>query len=377
MSIFIMVLCGILFFFGDNFKKIGIKSKVIDIVKEISNYNEGSYYYKNGVIYDSDNNIKNTDYYIEMQGNFNRDKYGNVEVNISNNEYLVCKPYLGEINVSNECNLKSIEAYLTKNNSLISFTFNNKITSYYMNNEESLSGNFIDVSYEDVLVIGFDRIDNYYIWFKDEYGNISKPLNFDVNCFMGEGSIYNNKTLYCNGSTIIIEDEQWAVISDENKELNIIKVLPLENKLSHYEVETEYRWSTSQINNYLNNGYYNILPSVIKDNLISKEICDSVSGKEGCDSEDGCGGYKKETIEKHNWECESYTNSKVRLISYEEYSSLYKNIYDKKLLSDNFWTMNSSNNSSSALSILDNGEVYVLEESKNKLNIRPVVTISK
>ena len=375
--IFIISLICIFIFFGENISKIRIKSKIINIIKVINKYDEGQYHFKNGVLYDSNNNIRNTDNYIEFEGNFIKDKYGNIEVNLSNDKYIVCKTSLGEITLSNECNIENISSEITRNNSLISFSFNKKIKSYSLNNKDELSNDFIDVTYDEVLSIGFESEGNYYIWFKDEYGNISKPINFDVECLLSDESYYNNKILYCSGSKIIIDDDEWLVINDKNNKMDIMKLDAIDNKLSHYEKEETYKWSTSNINNYLNNQYINTLPNIIKNNIIEMEICDTQSGISGCDSEDGCGGYKKSTIEKNEWECSTYTKSKIRLLSFDEYSSLYKIMQDKYILYDNYWLINTSNNNTSALSILDNGEVYVLEDATTKLKIKPVITISK
>lgn len=374
-AIFIITVICILFVFTNNIKNIRFKNKVIDLVNYLYTLPSDEYYYKNGALYDSNNTIISIDYYINAEGNLIKDKYNNIKLTLKNKDRCAYKTPLGKVKVNTKCTDINIEKpEIVHNNSQVSFKYNEKIHSYLISKEDNLKGNWIKVN-NTALILNLFEEGKYYIWFKNSKGALSETIEFEIKCLLAEHIKYNKDILYCTNSIIMIEDEEWIVIEDKNKELTIMKLDSLDTKLSHTENNNNYKWSASLINKYLNNTYINTLNDNLKINLKEVEICNSPSGTSGCDSKDGCGGYKKETIEKYNWKCDSYTKSKIRIISYDEYAKLYDTILDKTLLEDNYWMINSYKETSKAASIMYNGEIQIDTQTNTKLNIKPVITL--
>ena len=81
-------------------------------------------------------------------------------------------------------------------------------------------------------------------------------------------------------------------------------------------------------------------------------------------------------IDKNNYTCSSYTNSKIKIISYDEYNRAYQKIEDKDLITGNYFAINSYQKDKGT-SIQNNGEFYILENLTNDLDIKPLITLSK
>lgn len=376
-GLFLIALISVLFVFSNNIKNIKLRNKTKEIINYVYKLDSNEYYYKYGVLYDLNNNIITTDYYIDGVGKFIKDDYGNVEASLTLEDRCIYKTYLGKVKVDTECNyIKDIKPVISKNNSQISFKFDYEIVSYKLSRQRDYSGDFIKLNSNSLILNLYDQ-GVYYIWFKDSYGNLSSSIEFNINCLNAQNSEYYKGMLYCAGSTLTIDDYTWIVVSDINEEITLMRLESLDNSMSHTKGNNEYRWSKSLINEYLNSKYINTLSDDLKDSLVSIKICDDESGNNGCDSNDGCGGYKKSTIEEYEWSCEKYTTSKVRLISYDEYSNLYDRLSDKSLIYGNYWTINSYKINKTGISITNNGEVFVNEDTVNELEVKPVITLKR
>ena len=79
---------------------------------------------------------------------------------------------------------------------------------------------------------------------------------------------------------------------------------------------------------------------------------------------------------KYNYSCKNYTKSKIRIISYDEYNRAYKLIDDKDCIRGNYYAINSYEKDKGT-SVQYSDEFYILEDLTNKLDIRPVISISK
>ena len=390
--LFILVLICILFVFNNSIKNIRLKNKTIQLVNYIYTLNSGEYYYKNGVLYDSKSSVVATAYYIDGEGSIVKDKYNNISLSIALDGRCVYKTSLGKVIAENNCdNEYNLSPVINKNNSQITFKFNNTISEYMISNKDDFSGKWIKLN-KNILVINLYEEGEYYIWFRDSNGNLSETVTFDINCLPAEDAPYDEGILYCTGSTLNIDNDKWIVIEDKDKLITLMRYESLDNKLNHSE-EENYKWSTSLINKYLNEEYINTLSDDIKNKLVNVDICDDASGTEGCDSNDGCGGYKKETIEKYfaacfangcnavinkyKWTCSTYTKSKVRIISYDEYGYLYDNIKDKELIYGSYWMINSYRVNNGGMSVTNNAEVFINEKVTNKLDVKPVITLKR
>lgn len=387
--LFVISMFFIILFFIRNYERINLNNKSKQLLNYAQTLEAGDYTYKQGIIYSSDGNLINSNIFINGTGEISKDKYNNIKFYINANSYCSSKTSLGKIITShNSCDkFKTIEIKYSKNNTILSFETSSKNLKYMISNKDNFSGDWVYQDYEDNIILNFYDSGDKYIWFKDEEGNISDVINFSVECFNADNSIYDSKMYYCEGSLVSINNESWVVLNDSKSKINLLKLDSLEEKMSHCLDEdsifcyynsnkiNEYRWSNSYINYYLNNIYIDSLGS-IKDKLLSVDICDNAAGTNGCDSNDGCGGYTKDVIERNNWSCEGYTSSLIRLLSYYDYNSIYNKIENKNYLLGNYWTMTPSI-SGKGSSIQNNGDFYVLEDLKNKLDVRPVITLSK
>lgn len=374
-GLFIIALISILLVFKNDIENIRLANKAKELVKYIYSLNEDNYYYKNGVLYDSKSNIISTSYYINGEGNIIKDKYNNVKMLIILKDRCIMKTSLGKVNTYKECsNSYNLTPTITKNNTSITFSFNGEIDSYKLSRKDDFDGNFISLN-NDSLVLNLFNAGEYFIWFKDSNGNLSETITFTIECLNTLDAVYDKNTLYCSASVVTIDNYKWIVISDKDKEITLMRLDSLENQMSHGE--NEYKWSTSEINKYLNGIYINTLSEEVRNSLMDVSVCDTPSGTEGCDSNDGCGGYKEKTITKYKWTCDTYTTSKIRIISYDEYSTLYDSLTDKDMIFDNYWTINSYKESMTGVSINNNGEVFLGEAITNKLYVKPVITLKR
>lgn len=390
--ILIVLIEVLLFFFFDDIKKKILLNKVNNMSDIIKNLDEGTYSFKSGIIYDKDDNIINDVVYLDGNGKIIKDKYNNTRISIETDKYCINKTSTKVIKITEgTCKHNNIIKYeISKNNKTLSFSFHVDIVAYKLSDNDDYVGEWIKVKHDkkENLIINFATQGKYYIWFKDKYGNISNSKRINIECFFADNATFDKNIIYCPGSVVNIDNMKWIIMSENEEEITLFSLESV-YKASHCIKESgeicyknsdgmlEYKWSNSAVNSYLNNVFIRNLNSNIIESIVEKEICNMPSGTKGCDSDDGCGGYKKETIEKYKWSCNEYTKSKIRLISFEEYSNLYDSIYDKSIVKGHYWTMNSNKESLRVTSILKNYEVYVKEDALTELDIRPVITISK
>lgn len=376
-GLFIISLVSVVLFFTKNIRDVKLKNKTSEIINYVLKLDSGTYTYKKGVLYDNKNNIVTTDYYLNAEGTFTKDIYGNVSLEINTDNRCVYKLPLGKLKVKSECKKpNNIKIGMSRNNSTITFIFNTRISSYLISKEDDLKGKWVPLNSKRLVLNMYEK-GKYYIWFTDEKGNLSKKTEFDIDCLLSENAEYDSNILYCISSTVKLDNNNWIVVEDSNKEITLMRLEALDNKMSHSIINStgEYKWSTSLINKYLNNEYINTLDKDIVNGLKEVSICDNKSNTTGCDADDGCGGYKKETIDKYKWNCEEYTKSKVRLISFDEYSMLYDDLKNKEIIRGNYWTINAGKESKTGVSILYDGSVYTNEVDNAVLDVHPVITI--
>ena len=138
---------------------------------------------------------------------------------------------------------------------------------------------------------------------------------------------------------------------------------------------SNYKWSKSYINYYLNNIYIKTLNDNIQSKLKEIPICDDFITS-GCLNDEGCGGFTKNEINFNNWSCNNYSKSKIRILSYNEYVNIFEKIKNKTVLIGNYWLINSGVDNRGS-SVQFNYNVYIKEEYTTKLDVKPVFTISK
>jgi hypothetical protein len=103
------------------------------------------------------------------------------------------------------------------------------------------------------------------------------------------------------------------------------------------------------------------------------DICDDYDNF-NCD-DSICGGYTKDEILEKEWSCSKYTQSKVKLISYVEFNYAYVNSKNRTNLRGNYLAINSYVHNFA--SSVNNFDFYILEDIHNKMDIRPVIQLSK
>lgn len=386
--LFILSMVLVLFYFMNRYSNVSLLNKGRRFLGYLYSLNEGNYIYKPGALYTENGVLVTTNYIFDGEGKVNVDKYGNVRFFVNDSDVCVNKTALGNVNITEgKCKeFETINASISKNNRVISFNLSKPNLEYMISQNDKLDGKWFKGEYDDNLIIKFYKEGTNYIWFKDSYGNLSEVLSFEVNCFNGLKSEYNEDVLYCSGSSIIIDGTEWIVLYDKGDKITLLKYLPLDVKESHcldidnnfcyYDENNkiEYNWENSYINYYLNNIYVNELPYSIREKLVDTEICINFD-KVGCDG-DGCGGYTNDIISSNNWYCDRYTTNKIRLISYYDYNYVYENISNKELLKGNYWAIDSVIDGRGS-SIQFNYDFYVNEDFKNKLDLKPVITILK
>lgn len=386
--IFIIIMSIIIVFFMYKNKNISLTNKANILLEELYKMDEGSYILDDGYIY-SQIGVKISDKkYIEANGKIEIDKYKNVKFNLEIENKCINKNTLGDVKVLNECpQEKRIDVQISKNNNEISFITEESNLEYLISEKDNLKGEWIKKEYKDsILITAYNEGINY-IWFKDKDGNVSEPISFNVECLNTTNANYDKEVFYCTGSTIILDEEKWIVIKDKKETITLMKLDSLEERLSHCTTESssychtlkkekiDYKWSTSFINYYLNNVYIEMLSDDVKKSLVDTSVCNDYR-IEGCKDNEGCGGTLKEDIISKDWYCEEYTNSKVRLITYQEYNRIFFNLKDNYLANQTYWSMNSYLEDYGS-SIQDNYEYYIKENLTSKLEVKPVITILK
>lgn len=378
--VFIILIIFIVFNLYSNIK---IKRDLEGIIYSLSNITSGEYIYKDRVIYSSSGKVIGSNYNINGNGKLYIDKYGNVKIYINNSNKCVYKNSLGSIKIKKSCDdFDTLNIKMNRNNNQVSF-INSANLKYMISNEDNLNGKWTYLDSDLILSIYDSEVK--YLWFKDSDGNLSDLYKFNVQCFDSDGSMYDENTYYCNGSSIKLDNIEWVVIDNDDEYLTLMKRMPISIKLSHcgngnnycYYNESgisNYSWSNSYINYYLNNVYINTLSDTIVNRLVLEDICD-VSTNISCDNNDGCGGYLKSEIDNFNYSCNKYTSSYIRLITYNEYNNIYKSMSNINLINGNYWMMNG--NYLYGFSVQKSYDIYIKENLNSLLDIKPVIKIKR
>ena len=374
---FIVIMSLILYFFMLKNNEIDTLNKSKELLIDLYDLNEGEYYLKDGILYTSNDYIVGNKTYVLGNGPIVIDKYKNVKFNIEYEDKCINKTSLGNIKIINEkCgNFKTIDIHMSRNNKVISFSSNVDNLEYKISYNDDFRGIFVNDNYKDNIVLKKYNEGTNYIWFKDKDGNLSDTYTFHVDCLNTYKAKYDKNVFYCSGSTVIVDNIEWVVIKDSNSEIKLMKFLPLEDKMYQCESDCkDYKWSTSYINEYLNQEFINKLSEETKKSLLKQDVCEDYYSKY-CDNEI-CGGFSKEEIDAFEYSCIKYSSSLVKVISYYEFNYIYSHTKDKNVLNGNYWAINSFEEGLGS-SIQYNQDFYVLEKYTNKLDVRPVITLGK
>ena len=369
---FLFIMAGIIFYFKERYNKIVYKNSANHLLKEVYNLEMGDYIFSHGYLINSMGKKINDIKYFNDNDNINKDKYGNVKFFINTDDYCLYKTSLGKIRVSeHKCSsYGKIDLEQTSNNSVVSFK-SDKFLYYKVSNHDDLKGDWI-YGGNDIVIKSFDEGDNY-IWFKDSEGRLSDVIKYNMSCIYTEGNKYDENIYYCIGSSIVIDGTDWLVVDMSNDEMTLMSRYAI-GSMPLYEGTKDYKWSDSNVYFKLNNDYINSLPSSIKDKILAKSICNNYS-IQGCKNNEGCGGYLKEVINENNWYCSDYVDSKVRLLSYDEYNRIYMSPHKNNFISE-YWIINTFEKNKGSV-IQSNGEVYIMEDLSSSINVKPVITISR
>lgn len=372
--IFLMVMVLVLSYFYIRYNNVSIVNESKELLKDIYTLESGKYELKNGVLYDSNNEVIGNKEYVKASGLITVDKYLNVKFKLYKDDLCISKTSLGDIKIGKTCNEeKNITVKLIKNNANISFETNEQL-EYLVSNKDDFKGIWRKQEDNKNIIINSYNEGKNYVWFKDLEGNLSKTFSFNINCLNTNNAEYKSSIFYCSGSTVILDDIKWVVLEDNNSSIKLMKLMPLDQKQVFTENKGDFRWSSSTINQFLNNTFISELSSDTINKLVNIEICDDYDTVD-CDGE-VCGGRSREEIEANNYYCYNYTNSRVKLISYDEFNYAYSVAKNKESLRGNYWSINSLE-LGKATSILSNFDYYILEEISNKLDVRPVIIINK
>ena len=189
------------------------------------------------------------------------------------------------------------------------------------------------------------------------------------------------------GSSLEYAGVNWHVIGDDG--VNVTLLLDegeITTKLSHTSNNTDvYKWSTSQINNYLNNTWISKNTSLDKTVLIDQSICDDASGLQNA-------SFGGTLLNEGTCQSGIYNNYKIRLLTKNEFDLLISRLDDVGFLVGNnsYWLMNSNyqehvtdeygniQNDVSNTSLKVNKTTSVTSDlATAKLAVRPVITLPK
>ena len=386
----IILFCSIMGFIIVYFTGKRNNIKLINDGKYLLNYlnkiEEGNYTFDNGQVY-YDNALVSNESFINGNGEINKDKYGNIEFNIITGDKCIYKTYMGEVKLDDKCpSKKSIDVEINRNNKQISFVSKFDYLEYMISDSDDFIGSWVKMNGGSIVINTFNVGDNY-VWFKDKDGNLSKTYTFSVDCFRANKLDYDNNLFYCIGSIVKLDNYEWIVINSNSQDTTLMMKNNLDDRYSMCDKEksefcfyTEkekkaYRWSNSKVEHYLNNDFYNKLSDNTKNVLKKNSICDEYLNS-GCTNNMGCGGYLKETIDKHEYYCSSYYDSYVRIITYEEYNRLYKYYNNTNLFKGNYWILNAYEEDY-ASTVESIGSVFTKEDPTKKRNVRAVIVLSK
>lgn len=211
-----------------------------------------------------------------------------------------------------------------------------------------------------------------------------------VNKTLAEETLPENDNNYHVGEQISYSGINWHVIStsDTQDGSQVLTLLAdsgsISSKLSHTNSSSDvYKWSTSNINRYLNNMYMFKDMSKFNDNY----ICDDASSLQVA----SYGG----TLQKDGT-CQSgiYTKTKVRLLTEKEFNNIKRNYSNISWLfgNNNYWLQNAvyieqsvnsygqidaSTDASNMVKYVDKASATVKTGSHSSKEVRPVIEIDK
>ena len=381
--LFGVVMIGLLLFFKVYYEDILIKNETNKLLERLYKMDSGEYELINGSLISGN---KHYGSYINASGNITIDKYKNVSFVLFNKNRCISKTPMGNISVSSYCSSPyKIQVKMNKNNNKISFVSNVKNLEYKISNKDDFKGVWNKDDYKDNIVIKSYNEGTNYIWFKDSDGNISDPVTFEIDCLQTSKSVYDKHVFYCSGSTVKVDNIDFVVIEDKNTYIKLMKFSPIDEELSmctnsisnycYYEknMKNVYNWTNSYVNYYLNNNFINNLSNETKSHLIESEICDDVISR--CDNE-LCIGMSREEIDKNEYMCNSYSKTKIKLISYDEYNYVYRRTKFTNILNGSYLAINSFS-IDKGTSIQYDGSFYIEEDLLKSKDIKPVIILSK
>ena len=236
------------------------------------------------------------------------------------------------------------------------------------------------------------RSGDYYVWAKDEFGNISEVANFSLACEYGNFVGIEEK-VYCPYSTMKAFGYNWHILDDSDGYLTLFMDSGELKKLSHCsdkesstfcyyasdDNKKAYSWGNSMIGYYLNNDFKDSLGEI---ELKEASVCNDESGVKGCVDNDGCGGYLASDVNQLNNFCESqYIASPVRLLSFMEYNRILIDLKGSDASwvygTEKYWTMNAWRKEEFAASIDSDGIYTVDEKTTAALDVRPVIVVKR
>lgn len=385
--LFVLTIILLLFYFVKlNFKN-HVKNMSNKLLQFSYSLESGSYKYDFGVISTNHGNIIDAVQSINGTGEIVKDEYGNVKfyVNVSDG-YCVNKTSLGNITIGkNKCDgFGNLDASILVNNSTVSFTTDDNDLYYLISKSNDLKGDWVKFNKDSAIIKNLES-GSYYVWFKNDEGILSKYFNFSINCLSTTSSVYSDDILYCPLSIVSLNDEEWIVLNSTNEQITLMKKLPLDDKMSMcdfkkssncyylYNDSYPYQWGNSNIFNYLNNFYYHTFSNELKNKIASVDICDDYNSL--CDNE-LCIGMSKKNILNNNWNCGIYTNTKIRLISYDEYNYAYSFSKNNSDLLGHYWSINSFIDSH-ASTIQYDGKYFINDSFTKSIDVRPVITLNR
>jgi len=385
--IFVLLMCFVLVYFMFRKENTKLLNNGRELLSYIETLDSGDYDFKDGLVYTSSGSVTSDKYFFSGNGNINKDKYGNVSFKINYKKQCIYKNKMGHVSVESKCpSEKDIKVEIVKNNDIVSFVSEIENLSYKISNNDDFGGSWEKSEGKNVVISSYNSGMNY-IWFKDDNGNLSEVYDFNVECLDSNGEEYDPEIFYCKGSKVTLDNKKWLVLNSRSDSTTLMLAEALIDRYamcstsvtktcfytSH--MDNPYKWSLSIVKNYLNNEFINELSDDTRSKLVPKLICD-VYEDTGCDEDKGCGGYLKEDIEKSKYECEKYSSSLIRVITYEEYNDIYNNIEDMKDFVGNYWILNAYGKNV-ASTVEEKGNVFILEKPTNKKQVRPVITITK
>lgn len=193
-------------------------------------------------------------------------------------------------------------------------------------------------------------------------------------------SEYINDDEYHVGEQVNYAGVSFHIIGVDNDNLTLLADKEtIKTKMNHKD-SGYYKWSESQINDFINNRWQNA-NSLNLPILLDNQICDDASGLPNA----SYGG----TLKIEN-KCQTgiYNTYKVRLLTENEFINLQNTLNDTSWLSGNYWLMNSSyidpkyDEYGVQINSVANMARAVIEtnvQDKNitdKLEVRPVITVS-